>query len=131
MTPVIYLASPIDQGNASDDKKTAHEWLRGSNCAVFDPSSAWSVSKSSKPNPALQRGNMALLRQCHGVLAIVKPDVLTIGVVLEIQEAVEVGIPVQVCGRGLQPSWSLAYLGLEVHYSVQEAIKALLTEVYR
>lgn len=131
MTYVIYLASPIDQGNAAEAKQSAHEWLLGHNCAVFDPAAGWTVPKHGRPNPALQRGNVALLRQCNGMLAILRPDVLTIGVILEIQEALAVGIPVKVYGEGLRPSWSLAALGVAVHDSLATAITDLLAEVSR
>lgn len=129
MTHVIYLASPIDQGDAAEAKHLAQEWLLGHNCAVFDPAAGWTVPRHGKPNPALQHGNVALLRQCDGMLAILRPDVLTIGVILEIEEALNMGIPVKIYGEGLRPSWSLAYLGVTVHDSLSAAITDLLTEV--
>ena len=117
------------QGDAAEAKQSAQEWLLGHNCAVFDPAAGWTVPKYGKPNPALQRGNVALLRQCDGMLAILRPDILTIGVILEIEEALNMGIPVKIYGEGLRPSWSLAYLGVAVHDSLSTAITDLLAEV--
>lgn len=126
MTPTIYLASPIDQGTLGAVKQHAKDQLLLYGCAVFDPASGWMVPALGTPNRSLQRGNFALMRQCQGVLAILRPDILTIGVILEIEEAINLGMPVVVIGMDLRPSWSLAYLGVPVYTSTEEAIESLL-----
>jgi nucleoside 2-deoxyribosyltransferase len=126
--PTIYLASPIDQGRTSAEKTRAFDYLLSRGCAVFDPGAGWSVPPTGVPNPSLQKGNLSLLRACDGVLAILKPDLLTIGVVMEIEEAIHMGIPVQVYGPELRPSWSLAYLGLKPHGELIAAVHSLWKE---
>lgn len=126
MTPVIYLASPIDQGFAGETRRIAKGVLLESGCAVFDPAAGWDVPKQATPNKSLQDGNLALLRKCDGMLAILKPDILTIGVILEIVEAHNMGMPISVYGYGLQPSWSLAHLGYRVHDDIEQAIDELV-----
>lgn len=126
MTPVIYLASPIDQGDASSIQKIAQHQLIDSGCAVFNPAAGWTVPKWAEPSNRLQNGNIALLRQCNGLLAILKPDVLTIGVIMEIMEAHAIGVPVSIYGHGVKPSWSLAQMGYRVHDDLETAIDELL-----
>lgn len=124
-TPTVYLASPIDQGQTKSEKTRAIEHLLDRQCAVFDPSAGWKVPAAGRPNSTLQRGNLAILRQCHGLLAILKADILTIGVVLEIQEAIDCGMPIQVYSPDMQPSWSLNYLGVTPHRDLIQAIHDL------
>lgn len=126
MSPVVYLASPIDQGTTEEPKTRARGHLLSAGCAVFDPSVGWTVPQNATPSRNLQMGNIALLRRCDGLLAILQPDLLTIGVVLEIQEALEYGIPIAVYSKGLKASWSLAYLGVKPHSDMKEAIDELM-----
>lgn len=128
MTPVIYLASSIDQGR-DDTRERARQALLSRPCALFDPAAGWTVSESSRPSPGLQKGNMALLRQCDGLFAVLNPTILTVGVILEIQEAVDYGLPVRVYGPGIKPSWSLSYLGVELHTDLNLAVRLLMEEV--
>lgn len=128
MTPVIYLASSIDQGRENHREEARQALLRRS-CALFDPAAAWTVTESAEPSPGLQRANMALLRQCDGVLAVLSPGRLTVGVILEIQESKLLGIPTQVYAPGIRPSWSLSYLGIEPHADLNAAVGALMEEV--
>jgi len=125
MTPVIYLASPIDQGSDSGKEK-AREVLLSRSCAVFDPAAGWTVPKTGEPSSRLQHGNMALLRQCDGILAILSPKILTIGVVLEIQEMLMMGKPISIYAPQIRPSWSLAYLGIQPQQDLEQAIDQLI-----
>ena len=130
MTPVVYLASPIDQGTDSGKDK-AREALLDRGCAVFDPSAGWTVPKWGEPSRGLQNGNIALLRKCDGVLAILNPRILTIGVVLEIQDALLSGLAVSVYAPEVKPSWSLAYLDLYPHNDLDFAIDMLIEDIER
>lgn len=125
MTPVIYLASPIDQGT-DDSKERARDVLLSRSCAVFDPSAGWTVPVAGRPSPALQRGNMALLRQCDAMLAILNPKIMTLGVVLELQEMLNMGKPVAIYAPDIRPSWSLAYLGIQPNPDLITAINQLV-----
>ena len=125
MTPVIYLASPIDQGT-DDSKEKAREVLLRRSCAVFDPSAGWTVPAGGKPSPALQKGNMALLRQCDAMLAILNPKIMTLGVVLELEEMINMGKPVTIYAPDIRPSWSLAYLGIQPSQDLTTAINQLV-----
>lgn len=126
MTPVIYLASPIDQGDAGNTQQIAQHQLLDRGCAVFNPAAGWAVPRYAEPSKKLQNGNLALLRQCDGLLAILKPDILTIGVIIEIMEAYALGMPVSIYGHGVKPSWSLAQMGYRVHYDLDIAIDELV-----
>jgi nucleoside 2-deoxyribosyltransferase len=130
MTQIIYLASPIDQGNTNALRDKAKHELLVAGAVVFDPSAGWVVSKIAQPTPALQHANTAVLRYCSGVLAILDPEILTVGVILEIQEAQAGGTPVVIYAPRLKPSWSLAYLGIEVHTDLYEAIELLIGEAH-
>jgi len=128
MTKVIYLASAIDQGT-----DTHKDWARASllrvSCAVFDPSAGWRVPRDTSPSPVLQAANLALLEECDGLLALLTPTVLTIGVILEIQHAQLHGIPTAIYAPDLKPSWTLAYLRLETHSNMDHAIDSLTKEM--
>jgi hypothetical protein len=128
MTQLIYLASPIDQGNTATLKDGAKRHLLSEGAAVFDPSAGWTVSQLAEPTPALQYANIAVLRHCGGLFAILKPDVLTVGVILEIEEAIDNLIPVVVYAPDLKPSWSLSYLGVDVCTNLNEAIDKMMGE---
>jgi nucleoside 2-deoxyribosyltransferase len=127
MTPVVYLASPIDQGNMAALREEAKAGLLLQGCAVFDPAAGWSVPARAEPSPALQAANMRLLTECDAVLALLDPTILTVGVTLELNAAH--GKPTHVWAPNLRPSWSLAYLGVTIHKYLDDAIKELMYDV--
>lgn len=131
MTPTIYLASPIDQGGENDDRALAERALLAAGCAVCNPASGWKVPPDSVPAPSLQRANFAALRQCDAVFAVLRRSVLSVGVILELQEATLVGLPVALWAPDLKPSWSLAYLGIKPHTSLKTAVASLAKELNR
>jgi nucleoside 2-deoxyribosyltransferase len=124
-SPVVYLAGAIDQGEASDTRRRVKEALLAHGNAIFDPSGGWSVPTYGKPSGSLQAANTALLSRCDGLLAILTPDIMTVGTVLEIHYAVDNGIPVTVYGPSLKPSWALAFLGITPHAYLNDAINDL------
>ena len=91
-TPIIYLASPIDNGVLSGVDKV-HELLVQDGFAVYWPQKAWSVRAGSVPNEKLQGANMGVLDFADGLLACLKADTLTVGTIIEIYEAQGRGIP--------------------------------------
>lgn len=124
--PAIYLASPIDQGRTDEYRSRAKEGLRSRGAATYDPAGGWTVPVAGRPSPGLQMANMAALRNCDGLLAILDPGILTVGVILEINHAIELDIPVEVWGPKLHPSWSLAYLGITPHTEIHHALDTLM-----
>ena len=129
MTPVIYLASPIDQGSVEYMRVHAKTALLDLGCAVFDPFGGWKVPIGGEPSPALQRGNLRLLNACDGLFAILNPKVLTIGVTLELAHAAKHRIPAVAWAPQLAPSWALSYLGVESHRYLDYAIEELVRNV--
>jgi nucleoside 2-deoxyribosyltransferase len=126
-TPIIYLASPIDNGVLSGVDKV-HELLVQDGFAVYWPQKAWSVRAGSVPNEKLQGANMGVLDFADGLLACLKADTLTVGTIIEIYEAQGRGIPTVVWGN-LNHSWALAYLGVDVYADLRDAVRALEQKV--
>lgn len=126
-TPVIYLASPIDNGVLSGVDKV-HELLVQDGFAVYWPQKAWAVRAGSVPNEKLQGANMSVLDFADGLLACLKVDKLTIGTIVEIYEAQSRGIPTVVWGN-VNHSWALAYLGVEAYADLRDAVRALIQKV--
>jgi hypothetical protein len=125
---ITYLASPIDQGSLADLKARARDLLLARGCAIYDPSRAWTVGSAS-PSSGLQAINMAALDRCDGVLAILSPNVMSVGVVAELIHASTHDIPLALWGLDLKPSWSLAYYGIVPHTTLDNAVDSLLEEV--
>jgi hypothetical protein len=129
MTPVIYLASPIDQGTVLQMRNQAKAKLLEAGCAVFDPGTGWAVGPDTEPTHRLQTANLAVLARCDGILAIYDPHILTIGVTIELMEACPK--PSHVWAPNLKPSWALTYLDVKVHVLLDNAIEELVADVVR
>lgn len=110
---LVYYAHPIDQGG-DDLFYWIPEALNSRGAVVYDPAAAWRVPVINRPRPGLQQANLDVLRRCDGLIACLKRDTMSVGVVLEIQEAINHDIPTLVFGPTLATSWALAYLGVEV-----------------
>lgn len=123
-TKTVYLASAIDQGQAWSMRTEAREALLKASHAVYDPAAAWSVPEVSWPSPSLQKANLAALRACDGLLVCLDPAILSIGIVIEMIEAKNHDVPVVAYGK-LNPSWSLAYLDIDVFSELDDAVHAL------
>ena len=121
-TPVIYLAAAIDQGQPANLAAAAKQLLLATGHVVFDPAAGWSVPTHANPSATLQKANFALLDQCDGLLAILTPDIMTVGTILEIDYARRQGLAVAVCGPQIRASWALAYLGITPHTHLRDAI---------
>lgn len=103
----LYIAHPIDQGQIQVGEVFALAHRMG--VATYNPAAAWDCPHTATPSPGLQTANLAVLRNCDGLVACIDPNVMSIGVTLEIVEATNHDIPVLVWGR-IRPSWALAYL---------------------
>ena len=119
---LIYYAHPIDQRTIENEGLPLMITSRGG--AIYDPGQAWIVSMAARPKPGLQRANLAVLRNCDGILVHLHPDVMSIGTTLELVEAANHGIPALVFGR-LRSSWALSYLGIEQTDDVDEVARWL------
>ena len=124
MTKTIYLAGPIDQGQAREMRTAARAALFERGRALFDPSMGWAVPYGAVPSPSLQRANVAVLRQCDGLLVYLDPTVMSVGVTIEIVEAVNFGTPVAIWAK-MKPSWALAYLGVPMFDELDDALSEL------
>lgn len=108
-----YLASPIDLHSVPDMHQRRAEFrdlvFEMGFSAVYDPSTAWTLSPTAEPSPNLQEVNIAALRAAAALVAWIPPGVPTLGVPLEIQVATDMGKPTLVAGPD-RSSWTLAYL---------------------
>ena len=112
---LIYYAHPIDQAGGGDDPfYWLPEALGARGAVIYDPAAAWRVPALNQPRPGLQKANLDVLRQCDGLIACLRRDVMSVGVVLEIVEAINHDIPTLVYAPGMSTSWALAYLGAEI-----------------
>jgi nucleoside 2-deoxyribosyltransferase len=122
-TPIVYLASPIDNGVLSGVDKV-RELLVQDGYAVYWPQQAWQVHPGAIPTESLQAANLAVLDMADGMIACLKPDKLSVGTVLEIIEARMKDIPVIVWGQ-MNHSWALAYLNVESYADLRDAVRRL------
>lgn len=127
MTKTIYLASPIDQGTATTLLETIKTNLHQLGYVTYDPTKAWHTPPEATPNPTIQTANLAVLEQTNLLLAILKPQTLTIGVTIELIHAHQNNIPTVVLAPGLKPSWALAYLELHPHQTIEETMQDIAT----
>lgn len=118
---IVYLASPIDHNDRdagiqqARERVVHHAYNRGH--AVFDPSTAWKVGTDATLDATLQEINNQAIKQADLVVALLHPSVLSIGTVLEIQQAVwhrkpVAVVPILAPDQAPRPSWALASLGL-------------------
>ena len=110
-SPVCYLAHPIDfQGSAVPNNV---EYVRNNlvrvGFVVYSPAAAFEVPGGATPGPAIQRINRAALNQADALVAL-HPEAETIGVPMELQHAMQLGIPTLVISKAASRSWVLAGL---------------------
>lgn len=122
-TPIIYLASPIDNGVLSGVDKVRELFVQDG-YAVYWPQKAWQVPQGAIPNEQLQAANLAVLDLADGLIACLDPERLSVGTVLEIVEARNREIPVVVWGK-MHHSWALSYLNVESYLDLRDAIRRL------
>lgn len=110
-SPVCYLAQPIDfqRDFAPNHADFARISLTQSGFVVYSPARAFVVPHKAEVGPAIHRINQAALAECDALVAI-HPEVETVGVPMELQKAIDLGIPALVISRAADQSWSLAGL---------------------
>lgn len=118
---LIYLASPIDK--ASEEmaamRQQATEALMQQGFVVFTPATAFHVPEEAPPDDFISRIDDHALSQSHGILALLPDGVPTLGVPIEIGEAIDLGLPVAVVGGHY--SWSLTGRPINRFHTVRKA----------
>lgn len=116
-----YLAYPIDQqGPASlawlfqQIDKVKSRLVEDSLVAwVFDPGDAFRVGRGVEMNPGIGRINRSAARNAGCLVAFLPQNVATVGVPMEIDRAVQDGIPTLVFSDA--PSWMLQMVAPHLH----------------
>lgn len=110
-----YLATPIDlhrdRAVAETRDTIRDELFEMGFSAVFDPSTAWTISAAAEPSPGLQQVNLAALGAADALVAYLPEGVPTLGVPLEIHYASQMGKPVLIYTGQASRSWTLAWFG--------------------
>lgn len=128
---IVYLAGPIDFDGKSAVNDHRHEikkyFERFPRVWVYDPSKAW--KGGPQPDQFVHWANIQVLEQADLLVAILMRNTLTVGTILEIQHARDLGIPVLVVGDVGEHSITLAALEVEVHESVASFDDFWVTEI--
>lgn len=103
---MVYLACPMDfsDGRAEVVDRVI-QILNTADCTVFAPCRAWVNGKMEADT--VNGANDFTLSNCDAVVAILYPDTNTIGVPMEIQLGLNLGLPVAVLEEGLSKSVAL------------------------
>lgn len=119
---IVYLAGPIDFNKNKAVGEHRHQikeyFGRYQHTWVYDPSKAW--TGGPKPDQFVHWANLQVLEQADLFVAILMRNTLTVGTVLEMQRAADLGIPIVVIGDVAEDSISLKALDVFVHESVAE-----------
>jgi nucleoside 2-deoxyribosyltransferase len=125
---MIYLAGPIDNANMAcfEQRRQIKDTLKTLDHVVFDPASAWTVPINAELDGRLQDLNEKVVLACDMVVAFLVPNVLSIGTVMEIVYAHDIGTPVVVHMPDINPSWALASLeSVVITHTDTELIEAV------
>lgn len=108
---MCYLAHPVDfqEGLEPDNADFVRQSLQAAGFVVYSPARAFAVPPGAGVGPAIHRINQAALAECDALVAMY-PEANTIGVPMELQKAIDLGIPALVISRASNRSWALAGL---------------------
>lgn len=119
---IVYLAGPIDFNKNKAVAEHRHQikeyFKRFDHTWVYDPSKAW--TGGPEPDQFVHWGNLAVLEQADLFVAILMRNTLTVGTILEMQQAADRNIPIVVIGDVAENSISLTALDALVYESVAE-----------
>jgi hypothetical protein len=119
------MAHAIDfKGPGNDQSDAVRFELLLAGHAVFDPATAWAVPDMSIPNGRLMASLYRVIDFMDGLIAVIDRDCPTVGTILELNHAKQIGMPVVVCGN-VEGSWALAGHGIEVYTDEAAAVAAL------
>ena len=117
--PVVYLAHPIDQGRAEIYVEQATEVLAKLGCVIYDPQQAWTCPAGF--SPLIHTANMRVLDTCEFMVAVLHPQVLSVGTITEMQYKVQRHPgKVLVYGPDLLPSVALHAMRVPIVGTVQD-----------
>ena len=121
---IVYLAAPIDFDAGSQVARTKNEikkHFKTQDCTwVYDPAGAWNAPNDLIPDEFVHWSNLKVLEDSDILVAVLLRDVFTIGTIIEIQHAVDSGIPVIVIGDVGMNSVALAALEVQTYESIKE-----------
>jgi nucleoside 2-deoxyribosyltransferase len=121
---IVYLAAPIDFDKGSKVTKVKDEikayFKQEEGTWVYDPAGAWNAPNDLDPDEFVHWANLLVLEQADVLVAVLVKGVLTVGTILEVQHAVDKGIPVIAIGDIGAHSVGLAALEVEVFESIEE-----------
>lgn len=111
-SPVCYLAHPVDfqEDFAPVNADYIRRGLLDAGFVVYSPARAFSVPPDAEPGPAIWQVDQLALQHCDALVAMF-PEDRTVGVPMELQRAIDLGLPVLVIVRDRnRRSWALAGL---------------------
>lgn len=105
----IYYAHPVDYatGIYQDLYAEVQEQLVKAGAVVYTPARAWDHDGTARPG--LQRGNIAVLGTCDGMLTVWPSSQVSVGVPIEMLLALQSGRRVALI-TDFENSWVLSYL---------------------
>jgi nucleoside 2-deoxyribosyltransferase len=123
---VCYLALPMDTGDAAEWANEARQRLAAEGWFTYDPSSAWSAiaRPTSEQARIVHEANVATIRKCDALLALLPADTRSFGVPIEVAIAVAAGKPVVLVGPG---GLVTTALGVPTCGTVEQGVQALLS----
>lgn len=109
MTKLVYMAMPIDFTEGSDRPFVdfAENDLKGSKHAVYRPDRSFTFEKGVEPSGVVQAVNNSAIANAGGMVAFLPKGTPSIGVPMEIQEAIGRGKPVLIVTDHTE-SWVVA-----------------------
>lgn len=121
---IVYLAAPIDFDTGSEVNQIKHEikkHFKEQQCVwVYDPAGAWTPSSDLVPDEFVHWSNLKVIGEADLLIAVLVRGVLTVGTILEIQHAHNLGVPTVVIGDIGSNSVGLAALEIPTYTSIKE-----------
>lgn len=95
---MVYIASPMDAKGPIPELADARVVLNTRGMSCYSPNPAFQIpdGKLFDAGDTVQAINELVISQCHGLLALLPSDCLTVGTIDEIRYAARIGIPVVV-----------------------------------
>ncbi len=129
MTSHVYLAHPIDGVDNRAHAVQIDQMLRTAVRAITDqgntvyiPGAAWAHGPNSQFGPSVQQVNNLAVETAGALLAVWPEGILSVGVPMEIQHAIDLGIPAYVVRGADHPATGAALQVPGVHVFSEEAL---------
>ena len=114
-SPVCYLAHPVDFAAQTDTPHNA-EYIRrlllDAGFVVYSPALAFRAPAGAAPGPVIWQVDQFALSKCQAA-CVLYPEDKSVGTSMELQRALDLGLPTLVISRTVNRSWSLAGLPSE------------------